>query len=316
MHNSVSRDDRRERRQLSPREKTLKRGPDKTRTRSPAIKRSRIDHTQPSRLPYGQHELSKHDLEQYKALFADYLQLQKRLVLSELADHEVKGRWKSFIGKWNRGELSEGWYDSQVLLRAKERSESQDNLSEMTIKASPSQQALDEPEDSGDDVGPHLPTALSHGPAIPSLQDLQYQRELAQQDRADLRLEHQQDRQLQRKANKERLDELVPRAEPGSRERHLEKKRDVALSNRVFADAKDAGATEIADSDLMGDDIDAYKAKLRAEKRQKNEREIRKEEVLRARAAEREERLAEHRRKEAKTMETLRALAQQRYGNA
>lgn len=172
-------------------------------------------------------------------------------------------------------------------------------------------------DDDDDGYGPALPEAeiiSKSGPAIPSLQDLQHRQELAEEDReariSDLRYERKQDR----KAQKERLEEIVPRADPGSRERQLEKKRDTAISNRAFAEAKEGGGEEVGDSDLMGDDVDNHKAKMRAMERQKNEREIRKEEVLRARAAEREERMKEHRRKEEKTMDMLRSIAQQRFG--
>lgn len=33
-------------------------------------------------------------------MFALYLDIQKQLVLEELPEMEVKGRWKSFVGKW------------------------------------------------------------------------------------------------------------------------------------------------------------------------------------------------------------------------
>jgi peroxin-14 len=33
-------------------------------------------------------------------LFALYLDIQKQLVLEDLSEYEVKGRWKSFMGKW------------------------------------------------------------------------------------------------------------------------------------------------------------------------------------------------------------------------
>ena len=96
----------------------------------------------------------------------------------------------------------------------------------------------------------------------------------------------------------------------------MEKRREVTASNRSFADAKDSGAAEVPDSELMGggDGVSEFKAQLKTRERAKNEREIRKEEQLRAREVEREERLAEHRKKEDKTMEMLKALAQQRYG--
>jgi len=33
-------------------------------------------------------------------MFALYLDIQKQLVLEDLEADEVKGRWKSFVGKW------------------------------------------------------------------------------------------------------------------------------------------------------------------------------------------------------------------------
>lgn len=33
-------------------------------------------------------------------MFGLYLDIQKKLVLEELSEDEVKGRWKSFVGKW------------------------------------------------------------------------------------------------------------------------------------------------------------------------------------------------------------------------
>ena len=48
--------------------------------------------------------------------------------------------------------------------------------------------------------------------------------------------------------------------------------------------------------------------------RKKNERELRKEEILRARAAEREVRMQVAREKEEKTMSVFREIARQRFG--
>ncbi len=91
-------------------------------------------------------------------------------------------------------------------------------------------------------------------------------------------------RKLDRRAQKERLDELVPRAEAGTRERQLEKKREVNEKMRSFRDKSPGGGAveEVREADLMGDDgVDAYRAKRREQDRKKNERELRKEEVLR-----------------------------------
>jgi hypothetical protein len=51
-------------------------------------------------LPYNSRPLTKRDCEVFKPMFALYLDIQKGKILDELDEVEVKGRWKSFIGKW------------------------------------------------------------------------------------------------------------------------------------------------------------------------------------------------------------------------
>lgn len=111
-------------------------------------------------------------------------------------------------------------------------------------------------------------------------------------------------------------EEIVPRAEPGTRERRLEKRREVASSNRAFAESRRAASPgEAPDTELMGGgDFETLKREREKEQRKKNERELRKEEMLRARAAEREERLQTYRKKEEETMGYLRALAKEKFG--
>lgn len=129
--------------------------------------------------------------------------------------------------------------------------------------------------------------------------------------RDDLRFARKVDRSEQRAA----LDELVPRAEAGTRERQLEKKEEVNEKMKSFRE-KSPGAAEVPDAELMGgsDSIEGYKKAKDDFERKKNERELRKEEIMRARAAEREERLQEYRAKEEGTMSMLKALAKQRFG--
>lgn len=70
---------------------------------------------------------------------------------------------------------------------------------------------------------------------------------------------------------------------------------------------------ELDDSTLMGGGgeggTEGFKQKKAALERKKNDRELRKEQLLRARIAEREERLQMHRVKEEKTMAMLKQLA-------
>ena len=51
-------------------------------------------------LPFNARSLSRHDLSAFKQLFGTYLDIQKNLDIEDLEEDEVKGRWKSFIGKW------------------------------------------------------------------------------------------------------------------------------------------------------------------------------------------------------------------------
>lgn len=122
-------------------------------------------------------------------------------------------------------------------------------------------------------------------------------------------------RKIDRKEQKAALDELVPRAEAGTRERQLEKKKEVNEKMKSFRE-KSPGAAEVPDTELMGggDGIESFKQEKEKFERKKNERELRKEEMLRARMAERDERLQEYRAKEEGTMAMLKALAKQNFG--
>ncbi|KAF2097478.1 hypothetical protein NA57DRAFT_58062 [Rhizodiscina lignyota] len=290
---------------------------------------------EPVKLPLYAKPLSKHDFQDFKPLFALYLDVQKQLDIQDLPEREVKGRWKSFMGKWNRGELAEGWYDPITKRKA---------ISSLSTAAEPSASpppakrqkraspvapspranevstAQDQHDDSSDDFGPAPLPKDAHGyksgPSIPTQQDLALRDEASAEDaalrRADLRF----DRKLDRKAQKERLDELVPRSEGNTHERRVEKRADARAVQSSYREAKDGGADDVGEGDLLGGEegIEGYRATKKEAERKKNEREIRKEELWRARAAEREERLKEHRAKEDKTMEWLKGLARQRFG--
>ncbi len=207
----------------------------------------------------------------------------------------------------NRGELAEGWYDPATKAKAEDRARDR------------TQPDLIDRHSDVDEFGPALPDHTDSrarvGPAMPSGQDLQLRDELRDEDhmhaREDLAYARKQDRKLQ----KDRLDDIVPRAEPGSRERQLEKKREVSASNKAFADRKSPGVEEFGDRDLMGEDpLENFKRRKIEQQRKKTERELKKEEMWRARAAEREEKLAKRREKEEATMDYLKKLAKERYG--
>ncbi|KPI41253.1 uncharacterized protein AB675_7934 [Cyphellophora attinorum] len=286
-------------------------------------------------LPFGARTLNKHDLEAHRPMFTLYLDIQKHKDIDELDEREIKGRWKSFIHKWNRGELAEGWYDPQTLTKAVTSAASTQRRSPSSVQPYNSHRPGNDEEDEDDDYGPDLPAdlvaskksangqlgQLTTGPSIPRPSDLVALREEAAESAAASRQASRDafrsDRKTERKLQTQRLDELVPRAESGTRERQLEKRKEAAASNRSFAQAAhEAGDADLPDDDVMGDadSLGQLKKMKRENERKKNERELRREEMARARRAEREEKLDVLRKKEAKTMEGLRALAQARFG--
>lgn len=248
----------------------------------------------------------------------------------------------------NRGELAEGWYRPQMFAKAElfvAGGPPTDSLATRESSSIRSSRKL-QGEDSDEDVlGPALPAKTDimakgnkcSGPTIPNLQDLELRRgkpdvhqcsrqeadryglELAEEDALDNREQLRDLRRLDRKQQKERLEDIAPRAEAGSKDRMLEKKREKADSNRAFAAGKTeaGGVQDVPESDLLGADdegIEGYKRQKSETERTKNEREQRREEILRARQADREQRVREYREKEARTMTGLVALAKARFG--
>ena len=150
------------------------------------------------------------------------------------------------------------------------------------------------------------------GPTLPTAQDIQLQREQRAEDAEKDQEYHRLERKHERRLEKERLEELVPRAEAGTRERQLEKRKEVTAAHRAFRD-KSPDIT-VSDATLMGgDDI---KADLLKEKQRERERELRRDEAQRAREAERLLRRSELEKREGDTIEMLKKLAQERWGNA
>lgn len=297
---------------------------------------------QPSRvaaeLPYGARHLSKDDLKGFEPLFAEYLDLQKQKDIEEMDEREIKGRWKSFVGKWNRGELAEGWYDPEMFQRILERGppppqRQQQQQQQQQHRRQQSESPYEEPpearyhdrnasedEDEEMDYGPVLPGAAPSdrraGAAIPNKQDLALRDELVEESREADREELRAARKADRKLQKERLEELVPRAEAGTRERKLEKRQEVNDKMRQFRDKSPGG--EVRDSELMGggDSLEEYKKAKEKEQRRKSEREIRREEIERAKREEIEEKRRAWQEREDRTVSMLRELARQRFGGS
>lgn len=199
----------------------------------------------------------------------------------------------------------------------------------------PNDHDLEKNFNEADDFGPALPTHLDSvtqsisdnskhpGPSIPTLTDLRERDErlaeshAAEQNSTLLDLRNQ--RRSERKIRAERLEELIPRAAPGTRDRQIEKRREANYANRAFAaSAHDSSTMDLPDRDVMGEEDELGQLKrMKAEsERKKNEREIRREEALRARKAERNERMKVMREKEEKTMKMLEEIARARFGSS
>ncbi|KAI5280735.1 hypothetical protein KEM54_003532 [Ascosphaera aggregata] len=189
-------------------------------------------------------------------------------------------------------------------------------------------------DDDEDVYGPTLPSAegtaiapARHaGPSNPTLQDIRMKHEEERYEREAAYEARQRTLAAERKAHKleakQLQEDIVPRAEPGTRERRLEKKREAAALNRAFAESRRGGSpgAEIGDEVLMGggarSDLVWLKKERERMERKKNERELRREEILKARMAERAERLKNYRQREEQTISMFRTLAQQRFGTS
>ncbi|KAJ6787539.1 hypothetical protein PWT90_02794 [Aphanocladium album] len=291
--------------------------------------------TAPVELPFGARQLGKGDLRKFEPLLAHYLDLQKQKYIEDMDDREVKGRWKSFVGKWNRGELAEGWYDPDMFARIvashpeaeseragyreMERQESRHASEERQLQHHEKSMASGEEDDS--DYGPALPSSSRGGrrmgAGVPSRDDLAVRDEMRSEDRDVAREELRAERRADRKLQKERLDELVPRAEAGTRERKLEKKQEVNAKMKQFREGSPGSMAAANDNELMGggDSLGELKQRKVEEQRRKTEREIRREELQRAKQEEIEEKRRKWQEREQGTMSMLQELARQRFGS-
>ncbi|KAI1827020.1 hypothetical protein F4861DRAFT_465459 [Xylaria intraflava] len=332
-------------------------------------------------LPFNVRQLSRSaDIDIFRPLFARYLDVQKRIDITTLDERELRGRWKSFVGKWNNAELAEGWYRPETFhdvmvdswaagngLHGEQaqdtgdRPSSHERRSDCSVgKLGNTHDAMhgdgdhdadakfrrredtgsrsrntEEEDEEDDDYGPTLPNQTGsnntttksgslwqtkHGPVIPTIADLTLRRELEASDLQDARDQLRRDRRADRALQKERLEDLAPRADAGSHARRLEKRQDARQANAAFAGARSANEVpEIADADLLGAEgggVEEYRRMRREAERRKTEREVRREEILRARREEREERVREYRAREAHTVDMLREMARSRFGGS
>ncbi|KAK4119537.1 hypothetical protein N657DRAFT_650033 [Parathielavia appendiculata] len=319
-------------------------------------------------LPLRARQLSRSDLAAFRPLFAHYLDLQKRLDIGSLDETELRGRWKSFMGKWNRGELAEGWYDPVVFASAardyggnldanggdRYRLPSPSRSVQRTLHSAklPPSRSLspyptvnpddadgdndDDDDDDEDAYGPPPPpppgqpqthyqrdypptapstSARAPGPSIPTQTDLSLRDEALAAEQSSSLAAHRLARRAHRAQEKALLDEVLPRAEVGTRERRLEKRRELNEKLKGFRE-KSPGEEVVGEGELLGgvDAVEEYRALLRAREERRKEKVSRREEAERARQAEREERVRAYREREERVVEGLKELARMRFG--
>lgn len=252
-------------------------------------------------------------------------------------DREVKGRWKSFVGKWNRGELAEGWYDPEMFERINAampervlvREEEQEGEEEEAVSGEEGARekilSANADYNNSDEEAyvpplPPPPDSSRHvGAANPTRDDLKYRDELMAEseaaDRAASLSALRQARRADRAAQRERLDELVPRADPGTRERKLEKQQALNEKMRAFRE-KSPGMDGRDDRELMGaaDELEELKRQREREQRRKSRRQVWREEIERAKTEEMEVKKRAWARREEGTVNMLKELAKQRFG--
>ncbi|KAL9054340.1 MAG: hypothetical protein Q9162_004214 [Coniocarpon cinnabarinum] len=253
-------------------------------------------------LPYEAPYLSKRDLPSFKGLFTSYLDIQKQKDIHDLDEEEVKGRWKSFYHKWNHGELASGWYDPDLKSR---------------VDAQMNAQSQQRNEDRNESDAQSDEDATGPKPAPKTFADLADDDEARVEAQQAHRNSIRAARTLDRKQQKERLDDLAPKAEPGTRERQLEKKREASDAAAAYRAGREGGGMEeVGERDLMGNEggLEEVKRARMQEQRKKTEREQRREEIYAAKRAEKEERIKGAREKEERTMDMFRTLARERFG--
>jgi len=204
----------------------------------------------------------------------------------------------------NGGDLPSKYYDPELNHRHRK---SHDHGNE----DSKSRRLHDEEPKKGNGIYSSLKEEVV-GPALPTPEDLQLRKEQLLDDLEDADRLRKATLKSQRKLEKERLEELVPRADAGTRERKLEKRAEIKAVHRSFRDK--SPEITVSDDVLMGgDDI---KADLLRQKKIEQEREARRDENYRLKEAERLQRQSEMNRREQGTMDMLKKLAQERYGSS
>lgn len=138
----------------------------------------------PALLPFNSPPLSKHDYPKLEAIFDSYLSIQKNLTLSELSHRESRGRFKSFISHYNRGDLARGWYERVIEALVGAPAAAVPTADTEVADAPKKRRKVEQQQEessSDSDVGPVLPGTERRrrdkaGPRVPGKEELEMQK--------------------------------------------------------------------------------------------------------------------------------------------
>ncbi|TKY88568.1 hypothetical protein EX895_002557 [Sporisorium graminicola] len=293
---------------------------------------------------FGVRELTPDDYYIRSAEFKAWLSETKSKYLDEISSQDARRYFERFVRRWNEGRLDDDFYTGKIrgasvasgsgtrhrwgfaTASAAEKEQLamvRDTVDTLTNGDSRGAAEARDAErrarhgrsmQSQSDAGPPLPTPPARDSGWTSRKshaESQYDREHTQQ------LSRVAASETRRRARHDQADQdeaLHGRAT--GRERALEKKRQLNTDNRDFANRRlNDDGIELDDRELYDDDSPALKAGGSGERRM-GKREQSRQERLEERRAEMQEKVSAMKEKDSKTMEMLRALAQERFGGS
>jgi len=238
----------------------------------------------------------------------------KGIHFEDLSSSKSRKKFSKFVEVWNRGSLPDKYYkgisaqDLEHNTRTKytwgfaERLSSddalklgsvRDGIAKETNRPGKARSGAPMPTST---VSSSMSKSTSKGPTVkhPGGEELD-----GEDKRRYDRLMRKKQEKMERSNREAVLEELVPKADPGSREARLEKKK----QKGAYAKGRE-DSPELADTDIMGGG-DSFQERLRREK----ERRVRKES---ARAENIQQKVAAHQAKEEAIMQQFRTLLAQR----
>mmetsp|Transcript_5193 Transcript_5193/g.8717 ORF Transcript_5193/g.8717 Transcript_5193/m.8717 type:complete len:882 (-) Transcript_5193:89-2734(-) len=214
-------------------------------------------------------KISEDDYFKRSAEFQTWLHEKHGSYLDEIPSEDARRAFKRFVSKWNDGELPAKFYNGIPVTAVPAASRTRHKWKFAETLSSEDQLALDSTKDRVDSQTQKQDT-FAPTPSAPTPP-------LAQQHQRDQRLHHQQlprvptSNGMAMKRHRENIamviDELAPKADAGSREALLEKRRQVDPNGQprhalnTFAKRDEAGGLEQPESEIMSEIMGIHTAR-------------------------------------------------------